>query len=290
MNEFVTQIAPMWDATAVLLAVGLAAAFLSTLGFFDDPPWWTAMATRRRIGLCAFLLVFILFGSDKSPVTPKAIFRLLLCPIGQRWELADADASLHAALTGIEASSNTLNAVEQTMESNDVATISFDWHVPDRLPYNDRQNVMAWTTKVCPTNINGVLYEDHYVAFNGSASTNPAVILIEYARMGSNGVERQTAQVVTNSYPNTSVVNLQSGGYTCYWFRVAVPEAYTNCVRNWNGEALFGAPAGSGSGFDLLGMLVIDADDGIWVGATTNAVFGGVTNVFKNGIRLEDAK
>ena len=60
-------------------------------------------------------------------------------------------------------------------------------------------------------------------------------------------------------------------------------------VIDWNGEALFGSPSGSGRGFDLLGTLVIDDGDDIWVGATTNHVFGAVTNEFRNGINITEA-
>jgi hypothetical protein len=59
-------------------------------------------------------------------------------------------------------------------------------------------------------------------------------------------------------------------------------------VRDWSGEALFGSPEDSGKGFDLLGMLLIDDGDNIWEGATTNMVFGAITNAVANGVILED--
>jgi hypothetical protein len=65
-----------------------------------------------------------------------------------------------------------------------------------------------------------------------------------------------------------------------------VPLAFASCVRDWNGEALFGSPAGSDHGFDLLGTLVIDHGGDVWVGANTNVVIGGATNVFSNGINV----
>jgi hypothetical protein len=123
---------------------------------------------------------------------------------------------------------------------------------------------------------------------NEAATTNPAVILIEYARTLDNGtVERWSQPTITNSYPVMVPIYLQSGNHTCYWFRCEVPIALTNSVRDWNGEALFGAPDGSGNGFDLLGTLIIDDGDNIWEGATTNMVVNGVTNAVQNGIILE---
>ena len=47
-------------------------------------------------------------------------------------------------------------------------------------------------------------------------------------------------------------------------------------------------PQGSGKGFDLLGTLVVDDGDDIWVGASTNHVFGAITNEFKNGINVTE--
>jgi hypothetical protein len=67
-----------------------------------------------------------------------------------------------------------------------------------------------------------------------------------------------------------------------------VPAAFTDELRDWNGEALFGSPAGSGRGFDLLGTLVVDDGDDIWVGATTNIFMGGITNEFRNGINVTE--
>jgi hypothetical protein len=113
------------------------------------------------------------------------------------------------------------------------------------------------------------------------------VILIEYAKtLDSGEVERFSATVVTNSYPVTTPVALASGTYNCYWFRCAVPIAYTNDVRDWNGEALFGSPSNSGKGFDLLGTLVLDDGGSVWVGATTNIVMSGATNTFRNGVNV----
>jgi hypothetical protein len=136
-----------------------------------------------------------------------------------------------------------------------VITYSFDWHSPNRLPYHARQNVLGRTVWVTPTNVNGVACEDHYVAFNESATTNPAVILIEYTRKLDDGtILRYSSPTITNSYPVMVPVNLQSGSHTCYWFRCEIPLAFLNCcVRDWNGEALFGSPQDSGKGFDLLG-------------------------------------
>jgi|GEM_PF-2009591 len=202
--------------------------------------------------------------------------------------LIDAYKSMAAEAAVAQAEADLAQA-DAIVESNEVWTLSFDWPAPARVPYHPRQNVLAWTAKVAPTNIAGTLYEDHYVCFNAAASTNPAVILIEYARTLDGGeVERVSAAVVTNSHPEMSVVELQSGSYTCYWFRCEVPAAYTACVRDWNGEALFGSPADSEKGFDLLGTLVIDDGGDVWVGATTNIVIGGVTNTIRNGIVTKD--
>ena len=248
---------------------------------------WRAMGFPARAASILAIIFFTLVGGTKSPLPVTQVLRMLFWDHSLTWPLSDATLKTQAATAANEISREAIEEVEAA--TNEVWTISFDWHAPDRLPYHARQNVLAWTATVVPTNIEGVLYEDHYVAFNSAASTKPAVILIEYAARSESGeVTRYSAPVVTNSYPSTSVVTLQSGAYTCYWFRVAVPVAFTNSVRDWNGEALFGSPAGSGKGFDLLGTLIIDDGNDVWVGATTNFFLGGVTNEFKNGINITE--
>lgn len=250
-----------------------------------------ALPWRKRVMMLVLLLASGVIGADKLPAQLN-IFRLLFWDPGQSWQLSNVRAALDASSSAVEQAASDNEEVDAA--TNDIYTISFDWHAANRLPYHDRQNVLASTVWVSPTNINGKLYEDHFVSFNAAASTNPAVIYIEYARALDDGsVERYTSRTVTNSYPDTSVINLSSGSYTCYWFRCEVPSAFADscCVRDWNGEALFGSPAGSDKGFDLLGTLVIDEGGEVWVGASTNLYFGGITNVFKNGINItEDAQ
>ena len=102
---------------------------------------------------------------------------------------------------------------------------------------------------------------------------------------------RETSTTITNSYPDTVTVSLQSGDYECYWFRCIVPERFANNghVMDWNGEALFGSPAGSGKGFDLAGTIVIDNQLGIWAGRSDDIDFGGgEIHAFTNGINVTE--
>lgn len=276
-------------ATIILLAFALwAIVRLHECGGADSlRAKWKKLDFPTRAALLLAVGFFTLVGGTKGPSPITQVLRLLFWDHPMTWALSEATQKTQAAVAANAITEAALSEVEAA--TNEVWTLSFDWHAPNRLPYHERQNVLAWTATVVPTNIDGTLYEDHYVAFNAMASTNPAVILIEYAGKREDGsIERYSAPVVTNSYPSTSVVTLQSGVYTCYWFRVAVPVAFTNAVRDWNGEALFGSPAGSGKGFDLLGTLVIDDGNDVWVGATTNVFFGGVTNEFKNGVNITE--
>jgi len=273
----------------ILLAFALWAVVRLHESGSADSLWrqWRSLDFPARAASIIAVVFFTLVGGSKGPGPIVRVLRLLFWDHPMTWALSEATQKTQAAQAANAITEAALAEVEA--ETNEVWTLSFDWHAPDRLPYHERQNVLAWTATVVPTNIDGVLYEDHYVAFNSTASTNPAVILIEYAGRREDGsIERYSAPVVTNSYPDTSVVTLQSGAYTCYWFRVAVPDAFTDSVRDWNGEALFGSPHGSGKGFDLLGTLVVDDGNDVWVGATTNAVLGGVTNEFRNGINITE--
>lgn len=250
---------------------------------------WIAAGIPGRLLAVLVLVVCAQSGGTKEGPTPlQSLFKFLFWDPGQPWQLSGSDAMLDGAQESVAQADADLSEVEAVTASNDVVTLSFDWHAPDRLPYHERQNVLAWTAQVVATNIAGTLYEDHYIAFNASASTNPAVILIEYAQQTPAGIVRYSSEVTTNSFPDTTVVELQSGSHTCYWFRCPVPQAFANDVRDWNGEALFGSPSGSGRGFDLLGTLVIDDGDDIWVGATTNIVIGGITNEFINGVNIKE--
>lgn len=259
----------------------------------DLRTWWRNEHWISRVFMVG-ILIYCTSVTGKGPNPLSSLFRVLFWH-GDDWALLPAYDSNAQSIQAVTASTNAINtatntslAVEAFVNSNTVVTLSFDWHSPNRLPYHDRQNVLGRTVWVHPTNILGTLYEDHYVAFNEAATTNPAVILIEYSRTRDDGtIERYNAPTITNSYPVMIPVNLQSGSHTCYWFRCEVPLAFTNAVRDWNGEALFGSPEGSGKGFDLLGTLIIDDGDNIWEGATTNMVVNGVTNAVKNGIILE---
>lgn len=277
------QVAVALGCCFVLAVLIQSSAFCDVVRAFRLAPW------RSLIALLVAVSWFTLQGSTKAPDVVGKLFKLLFWEPSSPWTLAGPSAQIQDAEAAVDYSLGALVETSNVITNNDVWTLSFDWHAPQRLPYHERQNVLAWTAAVVPTNINDTLYEDHYVSFNAGASTNPAVILIEYARTKDDGtIERYSAETITNSYPNTYVVNLQSGAYTCYWFRCAVPVAYTNCVRDWNGEALFGSPAESGHGFDLLGTLVIDADEEIWVGATTNTMLGGISHSFVNGINVTE--
>ena len=277
--------------TDVMLFLAVMAVFIPIVYASGVVP--RAVDWLRRQDMVTRIVVVLVFsglavqGSCKGPAVVRGVLRILFWDHPLTWPLSDAYLKTQSAVAANQITESALEEVEAV--TNGIVTLSFDWHAPNRLPYHERQNVLAWTAAVVPTNINGTLYEDHFVAFNSQASTNPAVILIEYAKRHDDGtIERYSANVVTNSYPETSVVSLQSGAHTCYWFRVAVPEAFTNSVRDWNGEALFGSPEGRGRGFDLLGTLVVDDGNDIWVGATTNHVLGGVTNEFRNGINITE--
>jgi hypothetical protein len=254
---------------------------------------WRSLGISGRIVMGVLVVTCALHGGSKGISPAASLYRMLFWH-GADWALLPAfdkntqsKQAVATSTNAIESATNTAAAVTAYVATNNVITYSFDWHSPNRLPYHDRQNVLGRTVWVQPTNILGVLHEDHYVAFNESATTNPAVILIEYARTLDDGsIERYSMPTITNSYPDMVTINLQSGAHTCYWFRCPVPEAFTNCcIRDWNGEALFGSSEGSGKGFDLMGMLLVDDGDNIWEGATTNIIMDTSINYpVRNGI------
>jgi len=254
---------------------------------------WKSLGVPGRLVLGSLFVMCTLHGGSKGISPAASLYRVLFWH-GADWALLPAYdkniQSVQAVATStnaVQGATNTAAAVTAYVATNNVITYSFDWHSPNRLPYHDRQNVLGRTVWVQPTNILGRLYEDHYVAFNESATTNPAVILIEYCRKLDDGsIERYSMPTLTNSYPDMVTVTLQSGNHLCYWFRCEVPTVFTNCcLRDWSGETLFGSPEGSGKGFDLLGMLLIDDDENIWEGANTNIIMDTSVNYpVRNGI------
>lgn len=250
--------------------------------------WWKSLGVPGRI-LAVLLLIFAtdFAGTKEGPTPIQRALRFLFWDPYQPWVLQKSNDAVYGAEEAAEQIQEDIDFINETTTATDIYTISFNWDAPDRLPYHEKQNILAWNPWVSSTNINGVLYEDHFVEFNAHASTNPAIILIEYALPHDDGtVERYTSEVITNSYPDTVVLEMQSGSKTCYWYRCAVPLPFIGYVRDWNGEVLFGAPHGSGKGFDLLGTLVVDDGNNLWVGATTNHMVNGVEHRFKNGINV----
>lgn len=225
------------------------------------PPW-------ARVAILCLTAWFTLTGSDKAPTHPvQQLFRWLFWSDTSPWPLERPFTTITTAATQASTLTADIQATSNIVHSSDVYTLSFDWHAPNRLPYHPTQNVLGWVTQCIETNISGTLYADYYVAFNAIASTNPAVIEVEYAYSTANQIQRQTANVITSSYPSTVTVQLDSGAHTCYWYRVEVPPHLCHgCLRDHHGEALFGAPIGSGAGFNLAGTILLDDHGTYWLG------------------------
>jgi hypothetical protein len=244
------------------------------------------------IALC--LLAGSSIASESTPI--RSLFRLLFWHADDVWALTQVTADISSATNDtavaqslINSASNTLSTVASQVETQEVWTLSFGWPMEDRTPPNPRQNVLGecvWRSNVW---VNGTLYHDHYIHFNELVSTNPAVLNIQYTKRLDDGtLQRWLANVSTNSYPNTSVINLEHGSYTCYLFRCQCPVAITNSVIDWDREVAFGAPLGSDSGFTVQGVFLIDEENGdTWEGISLTNVVNGVTNVWLNGLKVE---
>ena len=242
---------------------------------------------KKRIAAVLALMVFALIGQDKPPPIIRQLWRMMFWSADSVWQLQNQADKITVAEQDAEAAEILMAEIPEEIEQP--SYISFDWHAPNRMPWHERQNILGWTCQVVATNINGTLYEDHYVAFTGIAAEEPAVINIEYAAKLDDGtVVRETSATVTNNYPDTVTVSLQSGDYECYWFRCIVPERFANngYVRDWNGEALFGSPIGSGKGFDLAGTLVIDDEGEVWLGKSGTFEIFGQTYTYTNGVNV----
>lgn len=239
----------------------------------------------RKFGLLLIVMYATLTGATKAPPIMQSVFRMLFWSPRTRWALEQTCLDNDQSSGSIDAAREVTDQIEQ-IATNDVAYISFDWHADTRQPYHSRQNVLAWTCDVRPITIDGVLHEDHFLAFSSGVSTNPAVIEIEYAGLVDGQPYRELSNVVTSSYPASSIVTLQSGSHTCFWFRCKVPPFAVGARRDWSGEALFGS-ASAGGGFDLVGLLQVDDNGDVYVGRTGTWTIGGQNCTFTNGILIE---
>lgn len=254
---------------------------------------WRKAGVPGRLVAILILVFCTCYGGSKeySPIAPlmHAIFWLP----GSPWQLSEPAASVEVARQAItqgtndlSIASNLFSEVDARLSTQQVCTVSFGWPMRDRTPYHEEQNVMGenpWRSNVW---INGELYHDHYISFNESVGTNPSVISIDYtARADDGSMQRWLENVITNSYPQTHIVQLESGSYTCYVFRCKCPPAITNSVIDWDREVVFGAPALTKRGFNIAGVFVVSKNGQLWKGRSYTNIVDGVTNLTINGIR-----
>jgi hypothetical protein len=254
---------------------------------------WRSMGVPGRVVACLLVVMCTLSGGSKGEPPIAQLFRMLFWHSEDIWPLYTAnealkdssEASSNAVSNAISAT-NTMRETQSMVATQTIYTMEFDWPMENRTPPHDEQNVMAdemWRSNVW---INSKMYHDHYIRFNSMVSTNPAIISIAY-----NGINQDTGEkiqilsdVTTNSYPQTFAITRPTGVYTCYMFRCAVPISLTNSVIGWDSEVVFGAPSGSGRGFNIAGLFVVGRDGSMWLGRTYTNVVYGVTNVFINGL------
>lgn len=249
----------------------------------------------RKLFLTALLFVAALAPAGEPNPSLK-LYQFLVWGWQQAWTLqpahdamSAADAQIAQAYADMLASSNTINQITAQIETNQIWTISFGWPLEDRLPQHDRQNVMGqevWRNTLWQ---DGEMIHAHYITFNAQVSTNPTVLSIEYSGLADDGatINRWNASVSSNSYPNTLPITVGTNAYDCYVFYNKVPIALTNCVIDWDNEVIFGAPEGSGRGFSIEGVFVIDDGNNIWVGVNETNIVNNVTNVWINGLEVE---
>ena len=246
-----------------------------------------------RVLIILLLSATLCQASEPNPA--MMLYRLLVWGWSMTWPLKGptedtqaAHALAEQAHDDMQAASNLINSINARIDTNQIATISFGWPLADRLPPHNRQNVMGeepWRKTIWQ---DGEMYHAHYITFNAFVSTNPTVLSIEYSGLDNSGaIQRWNANVISNSYPNTESITVGTNTYNCYIFYNRVPAAITNAVIDWDNEVIFGAPEGSGRGFSIEGVFVIDDGDNLWVGINETNIVGSATNVWINGLEVE---
>lgn len=286
-----------------LLTLLILAAFVFwfiVLGY--ERNWWHLMpdwacTLPRKLTWLAVIIVVTALGADKSPV-PR-LLRMLLwdnvigrfygsTEVPQERTVTEAAAALDGAETNLglaashaQAASNLLDAVISAASTSQCWTVDVDWPLASR--YDLGANVLVAFSWSQPTNVNGVLYDDHFLSFSQEPGDVPQMLFDYHDQTGTT----QYVAAVTNSFPTTSIVLTQSGVQTCYWFRCEVPVAFTNCVRTWDDEARLGGPIGSGQGFDIAGTLLLDNGGTLYQGRTLTTTIGGQECEFQHGLLLD---
>lgn len=252
-----------------------------------------------RLAALAALIVLVVYASDKPPVSVERVMQSMLffdpatrtlyppnlTASGDTASAARAAATYAresaSAATYISTLTTNLTALTATaIPTASAYTIDCDWHYSTREPA--ALNYLSQELWATPTNINGVLCEDHYIQFSSLPSEAPSTVFEYQDLLG----ETHLSKTFTNSFPTLHGITLPSGVHSCYWFRCEVPVAFTNRLRTWEGEVRFGGPVNSEYGFDVAGVFIIDDGNSIWQGRTVTKTFGTNTVEFSNGIAI----
>ncbi|MDD2241144.1 MAG: hypothetical protein PHI93_10895 [Kiritimatiellae bacterium] len=252
-----------------------------------------------RTALLAGLVVLAVYAATKPPATvEQAVQKMLMFNLATRTctpqgFTASGDTATDALSRAFFARESTEAAVAISSSATNIAALTAIertnaavWNIDFGHSYHTREpaaiNQMAQVHWVTPTNIAGVLCEDHYVEFSAEPTEAPGMVFNYRDLLGT----EYNSEAFTNSYPHLYPLSLPSGVRECYWFRCHVPLAFTNRLRRWNGPARFGGPVGSSYGLAIAGIFLIDDGNTIWKGRTLTAEIGSNTVEWLQGVSV----
>lgn len=253
-----------WQQAVAVLLVGFFTAYGGQKGSIPTP---------RKV------LSFMFFDSTLAKIFPANVVgesrdaaNIMLASINDNLILDAVDSCISNTVAMSAAA--TLGAATSA-----VLSVAADW------PYTTRPtpaNIVISQVWCAPTNVNSVLYEDHYLEFSEPPSEAPKIV-IDYRDQRGNVFY---AEPITNSFPDLIPITLASGVHSCLVFRVQVPLAFVANLRTWEDEVRFGGPLGSGYGFEIAGLIVISESGRFWRGLSKSLQIGGQDRTFDNGVLM----
>lgn len=259
---------------------------------------WRGLSIWQRLTVVALLVSITMYGGAKGPiaVSDRVLSFMFFDPaleeifpagvVGEARDAADVMLDIvndNAVVdaTEINGSNAVATAAEAIAGTNGFAVLSLtaDW------PHSTREepaNIVISQIWVEPTNIVGELYEMRYLEFSAVPSESPSGV-VKFSDQRGNSV---MVEPVTNSYPDLIDIRTQSGIHSCYSFLVKVPEMFCDNLRTWEDDVKFGGPVGSGYGFEISGLIVVDLDGVYWRGLDADLTIGGELCEFDNGVLM----
>lgn len=285
----------IWLAYIMLPPLLITLAVCVVMWLIEDHPrlaaWtiWIRLVGRKRWIAAAFILAFVLMGSDKAPPT-ASVARMIYLSVMASGELRGptnviASASAAAAVQAVVDESSNMVAIASNILSwaaedvpiieDAVTNATFGWFTGDAPQNMAGSNVVARCDLVdAVAHSNGMI--DCYVAFNIVPASAP---MIAFEAAASDGLWH-VFEPVSNSFPHLIGIATPSGVASGYCYTVSVPTALAGITLIPERAMTFGGGS-SNAPLGVLGAVMVDGQ----IGRTVETeIVPGVIGRFEGGV------